>query len=168
MMPRQSGNYLAGEVCEIRSPAGTSEGRGRGKPAIAGAAPANKQKITEPRRKEWAAEGSASMCSNRLYHPLALLGVLILFFELPRVPSLRVSTLGYLLPPCGLRIPQAAPALLRPGLKFRGRADRKLQDKLAFITFLGGARHFASSNHYIAKKIRSEISPAGFMRIVLL
>ena len=53
---------------------------GRGKPAIAGAAPANKQKIMEPRRKEWAAETSASMCSSRLWHPLAPLGVQIVFY----------------------------------------------------------------------------------------
>ena len=53
---------------------------GRGKPACAGAAPADKQKITEARRKEWAAEGAASMGSSGLYHPLALLGVQIVFY----------------------------------------------------------------------------------------
>ena len=52
---------------------------GRGKPASAGAAPANKQRITEPRRKERAAENSASMHNHRLYHPLTAFGVRIGF-----------------------------------------------------------------------------------------
>ena len=74
----------------------------------------------EPRRKEWAAAALASMCSNRLYHPLALLGVLIF---------LRVTQ--------GSAAARLHPGLLSPALtgsKFRGRADRKLPDKLAFVT----------------------------------
>ena len=66
-----------------RAEFGVPKGRqraGRGKPALAGAAPANKQKIMEPRRKEWAAEALASMCSSRLWHPLAPLGVQIVFY----------------------------------------------------------------------------------------
>ena len=65
-----------------RAEFGVPQGRqraGRGKPAKAGAAPANKQKITEPRRKEWAAEGSASMYNRSLYHPLTPFGVQIIF-----------------------------------------------------------------------------------------
>ena len=92
---------------------GVPKGRkraGRGKPAIAGAAPANKQKETEPRRKEWAAEASASMCNRRLYHPLTTFGVQIIFMVSRGSVASRLHPCLCSDVPAGLRIPQAAPA----------------------------------------------------------
>ena len=100
---------------------------GRGKPASAGAAPANKQKITESRRKEWAAachgvgrkpgDGRVQLqCVTAASTTHSLRSGFRLFLWLAGVPSLRDST-------------PAFPLTSLTGLKFRGRADRKWLDK---------------------------------------
>ena len=64
------------------------------------------------------------MCSNRFCHPLTSLGVPLFTYITQGSAALRLH-----------------PGLLSPALtgsKFRGRADLKLLDKLAFITFFGG------------------------------
>ena len=83
------------------------------------------------------------MCSNRLYHPLALLGVLIF---------LRVTQ--------GSAAARLHPGLLSPALtgsKFRGRADLKLLDKLAFITFFGGRASLRIIKSDAAPKIGTSV-----------
>ena len=108
-----------------RAEFGVPKGRqraGRGKPASAGAAPANKQKITEPRRKEWAAACHGvgrKPGDGRPWHQcvavasgtLSLRSGFRLFFMVSR------GSVASRLHPClcsdvpaGLRIPQAAPA----------------------------------------------------------